>query len=453
MGIGIDERALFRADRGRDRDFPRSGSEKKEGVRVEIRRPRGTQDILPGAVEAWQALEAVVRDVFERANYEEIRTPIFEHTELFERGVGETTDIVSKEMYTFLDRGGRSVTLRPEGTAGVVRAYVENKLYGQGSLTKVYYLGPMFRYEKPQRGRLRQLHQVGVEVLGSELPAIDAEVIELGYSLLKRVGMRDMTVELNSVGCGVCRPRHREKMIERLLPHKGELCGDCQVRLEKNPLRLFDCKNESCQQVLREADVPYIVDELCDDCRQHLDAVEGYLRAMDVPYRLEKSLVRGLDYYTRTAWEITVPNFSTVLGGGRYNRLVAELGGPEVPGIGFAAGMDRVLAVLEAQGVALGERPPLDAYICVADETAEHTAMAVLTSLRRLGVRCDRDYQGRSLKSQFKQADRLGARFAVVIGESELAKGAATVKHLATGEQRDVPFGQLADRIREGGWT
>src|SRR5579875_1089924 len=418
---------------------------------MEIQRPRGTVELLPGEVEVWQALESTVRDVLDKANYGEIRTPIFEHTELFERGVGETTDIVSKEMYTFLDRGNRSVTLRPEGTAGAVRAFVENKLYGTGALAKLYYIGPMFRYEKPQKGRLRQFHQYGAEVLGSELPAVDAEVIALSLAVLERLGLQNLTVELNSVGCSVCRPVHRAQMIERLLPHRDELCRDCQVRLEKNPLRLFDCKNESCQALLREANVPYIVDVLCDECKDHFEQVQGYLQAMDVPYKIEKSLVRGLDYYTRTAWEITTPGFSTIAGGGRYNGLVEELGGPSTPGIGFAGGIERAIAVLASQNVQIGRTVGLDAFVAVADRGAEHTAMAVLKSLRRLGLRADRDYQGRSLKSQLKLADRLQARFVIMIGESELASGKATVKQLATGVQREIPFAELADAIERGG--
>ncbi|WP_067621563.1 histidine--tRNA ligase [Alicyclobacillus acidiphilus] len=417
---------------------------------MEMQRPRGTADLLPGQVEDWQRLEAIVTKILSAANYQEIRTPIFEHTELFERGVGDTTDIVSKEMYTFEDRGQRSVTLRPEGTAGVVRAYVENKLYGTGTVSKLFYYGPMFRYEKPQKGRFRQFHQYGAEVLGSEKPAIDAEVISLSLRILVGIGLKNLTVELNSVGCSVCRPVHRALMVERLTPHKDELCQDCQNRLEKNPLRLFDCKNDRCQAILRDADVPYIVDVLCDDCRTHFDAVQRYLKVMDVPFRLEKGLVRGLDYYTRTAWEITSPGFTTIAAGGRYNGLVEEIGGPPTPGIGFAGGIERALWVLGEQGGTLRSSERLDAFVAVADEGGEGTAMVVLETLRGRGIRADRDYQGRSLKSQFKLADRLQARYVVVIGESELQSGKATVKNLDDGEQREIPFPQLADEIEQG---
>lgn len=417
---------------------------------MDIQRPRGTADLLPGAVESWQRLEDIVRTTLSAANYQEVRTPIFEHTELFERGVGDTTDIVTKEMYTFEDRGGRSVTLRPEGTAGAVRAFVENKLYGSGSITKLYYVGPMFRYEKPQKGRFRQFHQYGVEALGSEAPALDAEVISLNLTLLKQLGLKNLTVELNSVGCGVCRPRHKETMIAKLTPHKADLCKDCQERLERNPLRIFDCKHDSCQAILREVEAPYITDVLCEDCQTHFDEVQGFLKAMDVPFVLDKSLVRGLDYYTRTAWEITSPGFTTIAGGGRYNGLVEQIGGPPTSGIGFGGGIERALWVLAEQGGSLSADTSLDVFVAVADKAADRTAMVVLNALRSRGLKSDRDYQGRGMKSQFKLADRNGAKFVVILGESELASGKATVKNLASGTQEEVPFAQLADAIVQG---
>jgi histidyl-tRNA synthetase len=415
---------------------------------MDIQRPRGTADLLPGTVEAWQRLESIVRETLATANYEEIRTPVFEHTELFERGVGDTTDIVSKEMYTFQDRGNRSVTLRPEGTAGVVRAFIENKLYGTGAVSKLYYVGPMFRYEKPQKGRFRQFHQYGVEVLGAEAPSLDAEVIQLSMTILQRIGLQNLTVELNSVGCSVCRPRHREDMVARLLPRKEELCSDCQERLEKNPLRIFDCKHEHCQRVLREVGAPYIADVLCEDCQTHFASVQMYLKAMDVPFVLQKNLVRGLDYYTRTAWELTSPGFTTIAGGGRYNGLVEQIGGPPTPGIGFGGGIERALWVLAEQGGRLTDEGALDVFVAVADEAAERTAMVVLNTLRGRGVKSDRDYQGRSLKSQFKLADRTKAKLVVILGEAEMASGQATVKQLETGVQENVPFAQLADYVQ-----
>lgn len=414
---------------------------------MNIQRPRGTADLLPDAIGGWQRLEQVVRTTLEIAHYQEIRTPIFEHTELFERGVGDTTDIVEKEMYTFLDRGGRSITLRPEGTAGVVRAFAENKLYGNPGISKLYYIGPMFRYEKPQRGRLRQFHQYGCEVFGAEGPAIDAEVIGLNYDILKNFGLQNLGVELNSVGCSKCRPRHKELMIAALAPHSEELCVDCQRRLHRNPLRIFDCKNESCQRIVKDAQAPKILDVLCDECKIHLNGVQAYLTTMKIPFVISDDLVRGLDYYTRTAWEITAPGYSTIAGGGRYNSLVAEVGGPETPGIGFAGGMERALMVLQGQQRAIETKPTLDVFVVVANPLAEMAATEFVRNMREQGLVVDRDYQGKSMKAQFKMADREKARFVVILGEDEMANGYATVKDLTTSVQKQISFAQLTESI------
>ncbi|QSO46150.1 histidine--tRNA ligase [Alicyclobacillus mengziensis] len=413
-------------------------------------RPRGTADIVPGAVEHWQRLETAVREVCRLYNFQEIRTPVFEHTELFARGVGETTDIVEKEMYTFMDRGNRSLTLRPEGTAGVVRAYVENKLYGNADAVKLYYLGPMFRYEKPQKGRDRQFHQYGCEVLGSEDPAVDAEVIALNLHILDNLGVKDVAVELNSVGCSVCRPLHKEEMIRRLRPVADRLCEDCQSRLERNPLRIFDCKNESCQALLVEVGAPTIVDSLCDDCRNHFDAVQSALTAMNVDFRLNPHLVRGLDYYTRTAWEYVVEGYSSIGGGGRYNSLVAQVGGPETPGIGFAGGIERVLMVLEAQSQGQKEQPQLDLYVVTVDDAGRQAAASLLQKARKQGFAADRDYLGRSVKAQFKAADRIRARYVAVLGESEVEAGRVALKNLATGEQVDLTWDDAIHQLSKG---
>ena len=412
-------------------------------------RPRGTFDILPEEVRKWQRLEQATRLAFHHYHYQEVRTPVFEHTELFSRGVGDTTDIVEKEMYTFFDRGDRSLTLRPEGTAGVVRAYVENKLYGAGGLSKLYYIGPMFRYEKPQKGRNRQFHQYGCEALGAEGPEIDAEVISLNLDILRQFGVERAKVELNSVGCPICRPRHKELMLEKLMPHRDQLCTDCQKRLEKNPLRIFDCKNEQCHAVLQESGAPTILQALCDDCKTHFDGVKSYLDQMDVPYVINEFLVRGLDYYTRTAWEVTVEGVGTVAGGGRYNGLVEQIGGPVTPGIGFAGSYERALVALEQQGFQGDALDALDVFVAVADKTAQPAAMALLYALRSAGLTADRDYQGRSLKSQFKTADREAAQFVAVLGDAEVQNKTATLKQLATGEQQEVPFEQVVDFIRK----
>ncbi len=411
-------------------------------------KPRGTADLLPGEVEQWQRLEQTFREVSERYHFAEIRTPIFEHTELFERGVGETTDIVSKEMYTFLDRGNRSVTLRPEGTAGVVRAYVENKLYGTTGVSKLFYIGPMFRYEKPQKGRWRQFHQYGCEALGSDAPELDAEIIAYGWDFLTTLGIQNVTAEVNSVGCPVCRPRHKEEMLQRLKPVADRLCKDCQSRLDRNPLRIFDCKHDSCQALLREVNAPVILDCLCDECRQHFEAVKTTLDAMAIPYVVNERLVRGLDYYTRTAWEFTVPGFSTVAAGGRYNRLVAEVGGPETPGVGFAGGIERALLVLSEQGAQAAPEQRLDAFVAVAEAVASTPAVRLLHRLRQAGVRADRDYQDKGLKAQFKLADRYKARFVLILGSSELESGVVSVKDLDSGEQVSVPDSEIVEYIQ-----
>ncbi|QSO52605.1 histidine--tRNA ligase [Alicyclobacillus curvatus] len=413
-------------------------------------RPRGTEDILPGVVEHWQKLEASVREVCRLYNFREIRTPVFEHTELFARGVGETTDIVEKEMYTFMDRGNRSLTLRPEGTAGVVRAYVENKLYGNADAVKLYYIGAMFRYEKPQKGRDRQFHQYGCEVLGSEDPAVDAEVIALNLDILDNLGVKNVAVELNSVGCSVCRPLHKEEMIRRLRPVADRLCADCQSRLERNPLRIFDCKNESCQALLREFEAPTIIDSLCDDCRNHFDSVQSALTTMDVKFHLNPHLVRGLDYYTRTAWEYVADGYSSLGGGGRYNSLVAQVGGPETPGIGFAGGIERVLMVLEAQALGAKQEPQLDLYVVGVDEAGKRAAVTLLQKARQHGFTADRDYLGRSVKAQFKAADRLKARYVAVLGESEVEAERVALKHLATGEQVELTWDDAIHQLSKG---
>lgn len=410
-------------------------------------RPRGTSDILPDVVARWQQLEDAVRESCRLYHYAEIRTPIFEHTELFSRGVGETTDIVEKEMYNFPDRANRQLTLRPEGTAGVVRAYVENKLHGQPDVVKLYYMGPMFRYEKPQRGRERQFHQYGVEVFGVNDPSIDAEVIGLNLDILRRVGVRDVSVELNSVGCSVCRPVHKAEMVQRLRPVANQLCADCQNRLERNPLRIFDCKHDRCQALLVEVGAPTIVDCLCADCTAHFSTVQTTLCELGIAFELNPKLVRGLDYYTRTAWEYIVPGFSSIGGGGRYNGLVEQIGGPQTPGIGFAGGIERVLLVLEAQQAADHAGPGMDLYVVVVDQSGSKAAAKLLQAARESGLAADRDYLLRSVKAQFKAADRQRARYVAVLGEAEVAAGTVALKHLSTGEQTELPWERAIEQV------
>ncbi|HEX7057358.1 MAG TPA: histidine--tRNA ligase [Bacilli bacterium] len=417
-----------------------------------IQKPKGTQDILPGESEKWQFLEAKAREICRRFCYREIRTPVFEHTELFRRGVGETTDIVEKEMYEFLDKGKRSMSLRPEGTAGVVRAYVENKLYGEPDISKLYYIGPMFRYEQPQSGRQRQFHQFGVEAFGSVDPMLDAEVIALGFSFYREIGLRDVTVELNSVGTPEIRAQFREKLLAFLTPIKQTLCKDCQSRLERNPLRVLDCKVD--QDKFKGA--PSLIDHLDDECRAHFHRVQDGLNAMGVPFNINPRLVRGLDYYTHTAFEFKAAGIGaidTIGGGGRYNGLVAEVGGHDQPGVGLGLGLERILLVLQAQGGEIPFSPAVDVYFVSLGEAADRQNVALLQQLRSGGIAAEKDYLGRKMKAQLKAADRLGARFAAILGDDELAAGAIALKNLATGEQEMVAIADfpsiVANRLHE----
>ncbi|KIL36915.1 histidyl-tRNA synthetase [Cohnella kolymensis] len=414
---------------------------------MNFQKPPGTQDILPANAGLWQFVESRARELCRRYRFQEIRTPIFEATELFERGVGETTDVVEKEMYTFTDRGGRSMTLRPEGTAGVVRSYVENKLYGEPDIAKLYYIGPMFRYERSQAGRYRQFHQFGVEAIGSTDPALDAEVIAFGYSFFRDVGLTGVTVDLNSVGTPAVRAVFREKLLAFLQPMKKDLCNDCQSRMERNPLRVLDCKVDQS----KFTDAPSILDSLDEECAEHFAKVKACLDEMNVPYEINPRLVRGLDYYTHTAFEYKAQGIGaidTIGGGGRYNGLIAELGGDDRPGVGVGIGLERTLLLLESQGVKPDLGTGLDVYLVALGERAEKASAAVLQQLRDAGVAADRDYQGRKPKTQFKAADRIGARFVAVLGDDELDRGEISLKLLATGEQQSVPLNQLADAIQ-----
>ncbi|NOV04123.1 histidine--tRNA ligase [Paenibacillus planticolens] len=412
---------------------------------MSIQKPKGTQDLLPGEVEKWQYLESKARDLCQRFNYKEIRSPIFESTELFSRGVGETTDIVEKEMYTFLDKGDRSISLRPEGTAGVVRAYVENKLYGVPDLTKLYYVGPMFRYEQPQAGRYRQFHQFGIEAFGSVDPSIDAEVIALGYTFYKEIGLKEVTVEINSVGTPSVRTAYREKLQQFFAPVKDKLCKDCQSRYDRNPMRILDCKID---QKYGEG-APEILEYLDEECSTHFSLVQEHLTAMEIPYRINPRLVRGLDYYTHTAFEYKAAGIGaidTIGGGGRYNGLVEQIGGhgTDQPGVGLGLGLERILLVLQAQGVEIPKPEPLDVYLIGLGETAEKEVTKLLHQLRVQGLKAEKDYQGRKLKAQMKSADRFQAKYVAILGDDELARGEITLKQMETGSQVIVSLVDLA---------
>lgn len=415
-----------------------------------IQRPRGTQDLLPGTIEKWQYLERVIRQVCRDYGYEEIRTPMFESTELFQRGVGETTDIVQKEMYSVSAKGEDKFTLRPEGTASVCRAYVENKLYGGNLPVKLYYMGPMFRHEKPQAGRFRQFHQFGVEVLGADQPIVDAEVITLAWEIYRRLGVSGLEIQINSVGCPVCRSEHRKALQDFLRPRKDELCADCRERFERNPLRILDCKNPHCQAVSQGA--PTTLDMLCPECAEHFAKVKEFLAAAGVAYTVNPRLVRGLDYYRKTAFEIMAEDIgaqSAVCGGGRYDGLVEEIGGPHTPGIGFAMGLERALAVLENQGKLPEVEHKEFAFIVALGEAARQKGFALVNALRQKGIPAGIDLLGRSLKAQLKTADRAGARLALILGEDELARAVVIVRDLALGEQREVNWNEAEKSVLE----
>jgi histidyl-tRNA synthetase len=419
---------------------------------LSIQIPRGTQDILPGEVEKWQYIEKVATDLCRAYQYNEIRTPIFESSELFTRGVGDTTDIVQKEMYMFEDRGGRSLALRPEGTASVVRSFVGNKLFGNANQpTKLFYTGPMFRYERPQAGRYRQFVQFGVEALGSEDPAIDAEVLSLAMGIYKKLGLRKLKLVINSLGDGGSRQAHREALINHFKPRIGEFCSDCQNRLEKNPLRILDCKKDRDHELMATA--PSILDYLNEESKAYFEKVQSYLTSMDVEFVVDPTLVRGLDYYNHTAFEIMSEAegfgaITTLCGGGRYNGLVQEIGGPETPGIGFAFSIERLIAALEAEKVELPIQQGVDCYIVAMGEEAKAYGVKLLHQLREAGISSEKDYLDRKVKAQFKSADRHQAKYVAVIGENELQENKVNVKDMATGEQEEVAIDSFVDHIK-----
>ncbi|MGZ4032411.1 MAG: histidine--tRNA ligase [Tumebacillaceae bacterium] len=410
-----------------------------------INRPRGTNDILPGDVEKWQFIEKVARDVCRRFNVAEIRTPIFESTDLFKRGVGETTDIVEKEMYTFEDRGERSLTLRPEGTASTMRAFVESKLYAQPQPTKLFYIGPMFRYERPQSGRYRQFHQFGVEVVGVNEPSVDAEIIALAMTFFRELGLQDISLEINSVGSPASRTAYRDVLREHLAPVKDQLCKDCASRYDRNPMRILDCKVDTCKSLTVGA--PEMINHLTEDDAAHFQAVCSFLDSFGIPYTVNPRMVRGLDYYTQTAFEF-IESGSTLSGGGRYNGLVQEVGGPEMPGIGFAVGIERVLIALQNQKVELPIDKGIDVFLVALGDNAQKKTVELLQELRVAGLVADKDYLGKSMKAQMKAADRQSARQVVILGDDELAQGVANVKDMATGEQTSVALTELTTKLQ-----
>ena len=412
--------------------------------------PRGTKDIVPAEAYKWNYLEGKFRDLCRLYGYEEIRTPIFEHTELFKRGVGDTTDIVQKEMYTFKDRGDRDLTLKPEGTAGVIRAFIENKMYAETQPTKLFYITPCFRYERPQSGRQRQFHQFGVEAIGSDTPSLDAEVISLAMQFLGEAGLKDLTVSINSVGCPVCREEYNQLLKDYLAAKADVLCDLCNDRRDKNPMRVIDCKNETCQANI--VDIPLMADHLCENCKDHFSQLKLYLDEMDINYVVDKKIVRGLDYYKRTAFEIISNDLgaqSTVCGGGRYDGLVEQIGGPSgYSGIGFGLGAERLLLTLEANGVEIGNPNHTDIFVVTIGDKAKLKSFSILKDLRENHISADKDHLDRSLKAQFKYSNKINAKYTIVIGDDELDKDKATLKNMETGDQKLIKISELVNELR-----
>lgn len=407
---------------------------------------KGTQDILPSEVYKNQFIEQIVIDIAGKFGFKELRIPVFEHTELFQRGVGETTDVVQKEMYTFDDKGGRSITLRPEGTAGVARAFLEHGLFNEALPQKLCYVINCYRYEKPQAGRWREFQQFGVEMLGTSSPAADAEVISLANEIFAFLGIENLQLELNSIGCPECRKNYHNALREYFESKKENLCPTCLERLGKNPMRILDCKSPICKEICEGA--PAIIDYICDDCSAHFESVKKYLDVMNIDYVVNPRIVRGLDYYTRTVFEFVSTQIGaqgTVCGGGRYDGLVEELGGPHTPSLGFAMGTGRLLMLLEAQGIELPAPGACELYIAPMGENASLEAMKIVHDLRSNGISSQTDVAGRSLKAQMKYADKIGARYTMVLGDNEIEQGKANLKNMDNGEVTEVELESLAE--------
>ena len=415
-----------------------------QAKKKQINAIKGTKDILPDEVWKWQKLETETRLVFERYGYREIRTPVFEATELFIKGTGSTTDIVTKEMYTFVDKGGRSITLRPEYTPSVVRSIIENRLNLQPQPLRFYFIGPMFRYDKPQKGRYRQFHQIDIEVFGEKDPEIDAEIVEMAKNLLTRMGVTDTDVLVNSVGCQTCRPDYREKLKQKAEESRSRLCPDCQRKIGTNPLRIFDCKVEACSEISIE--FPKITDFLCPECDEHFKQFCKYLDAFDIPYSIEPRLVRGLDYYTKTTFEFSSRSLGAqdaVLGGGRYDDMMKEFGGPDICGIGFAVGVERLLSIVSVE-----EKQKEWLYLIYLGDEAKAAAMEVARFLRENGVECLVEYRERSLRNQMSHANKLNAAWVLIIGEDEVKKGTFQLKNMKTAHQDAVTKEEILKHIR-----
>ena len=417
----------------------------------QIQAPKGTKDVLPSESHKWHYIENTMRELCGLYGAKELRTPIIEHTELFLRGVGDTTDIVQKEMYTFLDKGERSITLKPEGTAGMVRAFLENRLFNEPMPQKLYYLNsPTFRYEKPQAGRLREHHQFGIEVVGSYAPETDAEVILIALTLFKKLGVKDLMLHINSIGCPECRKQYNAALREYLSGYLNEMCETCRGRFDKNPMRIIDCKEPKCREIVKNA--PRTIDYLCDSCRSHFEGVKACLEAAGAEYVIDPDIVRGLDYYTGTVFEVISNRIGAqgaVCAGGRYNGLIEELGGHQIPAVGFGMGMERLLSVMASNNVEFPAPPETAVYFAANGEEPRMKAFALAQELRENGVSAEFDHMDRSFKAQFKYANKLGAKYTVAIGDEELERGIVRVKCMADGEETEVRISRLVDYFKE----
>ncbi len=410
--------------------------------------PKGTKDMLPDQAYKWHYVEGKFADICRKYGFREIRTPMFEHTEVFARGIGDTTDVVQKEMYTFNDHAGRSITLKPEGTSGVVRAFIEHKQYAEVQPTKYYYDTDCFRYEKPQSGRLRHFHQFGIEVFGTSDMIADAEVICLANDFLTELGVNETELRINSVGCPECRSKYREALKDFLRPRYEELCGTCKDRFERNPMRILDCKSEICQEIVKDA--PRMLDYLCDDCRSAFEELKANLTAMGIDFTVDPNIVRGLDYYTKTAFEFVTTKIGaqgTVCGGGRYDHLIEELGGPPIPGVGFGLGIERLLMVMEASGAYFPPDEGVEVFIAVMGDRAKAFGLKLCREMRQKGIVAEMDTLARNIKGQFKYADRLHAKYTLIIGDNEIEKGVVSVKDMANSSQKEVRIEDIYSEI------
>lgn len=413
-----------------------------------IKVPKGTQDILPEDISKWYYVENIIKETLNKHGYKEIRTPLFEYTDLFVRGIGESTDIVTKEMFTFPDRKGRSLTLRPEGTAPVVRAYLENSMGRTSKVIKLFYLGPMFRCEKPQAGRFRQFNQFGIEIIGTKSPAADAEVIITVLDVYKKLGLRNLEILINSVGCKKCRAGYVQKLKKYLKNKKDFLCSECKERYDKNPLRVLDCKKDSCRRTIEEA--PLITENLCQECKSHFAQVKTYLDDQKIIFHENPRLVRGLDYYTKTAFEIISGELgaqNAIGGGGRYDDLVEELGGKSTPAVGFAAGIERMIITINQQKVEWPAEKGLDVFVAKVDEKNKDTAFRLLQKMRNAGLSADMDYSEGSLKSQMRIANKIGVKFTIIVGEEELSKNMVILRNMQTKEQKRIQMDNLIKEL------